>query len=120
MNDTQTPRTDDASIQFFDGQKASFILNEMAQLERELTALTEQRDRLAEAPIRQKEIAIGLTDRDNLDIRVDWINALRTIVSRRMPKNKSGMSMISDIDLMLANDDERTEALEKIKAKYKL
>ena len=90
------------------------------QLERELTALTEQRDRLAEAPIRQEEIAIGLTDRDNLDIRVDWINALRTIVSRRLPKNKSGMSLISDIDLMLADDDERIEALEKIKAKYKL
>ena len=70
--------------------------------------------------IRQQEIAIGLTDRDNLDIRVDWINALRTIVSRRLPKNKSGMSLISDIDLMLANDDERAEALKKIKAKYKL
>jgi len=89
-------------------------------LEEELTAVTEQRDRLAEASIRQKEIAIGLTDRDNLDIRVDWINALRTIVSRRLPKNKSGMSLISDIDLMLADDDERTEALKKIKAKYKL
>ena len=70
--------------------------------------------------IRQQEIDIGLMDRDNLDIRVDWINALRTIVSRRLPKNKSGMSLISDIDLMLADDDERTEALEKIKTKYKL
>ena len=70
--------------------------------------------------VRQQEIAIGLTDRDNLDIRVDWINTLRTIVSRRMPKNKSGMSMISDVDLMLADDDERAEALEKIKVKYKI
>jgi hypothetical protein len=41
MNDTPTPRTDE--------RKASFALDTIRQLETELTAVTEQRDRLAEA-----------------------------------------------------------------------
>ena len=40
MNDTPTPRTDE--------RKASFALDTIRQLETELTAVTEQRDRLAE------------------------------------------------------------------------
>ena len=41
MNDTPTPRTDE--------RKASFALDTIRQLETELTAVTEQRDRLAVA-----------------------------------------------------------------------
>lgn len=43
---TDTPRTDEQHAQF---QMGGFTLDFARQLERELTAVTEQRDRLAEA-----------------------------------------------------------------------
>jgi len=65
--------------------------------------------------IRKKEKNIGLLDKDNMALRVKWVNALRAIVGATMPKNKSGMSLVSDIDLILASDEQRVAALEKIK-----
>lgn len=63
--------------------------------------------------IRDAEIEAGIHDRDNLALRVKWINALRTIVSRRVPKNKTGSPLVSDIDLLTASSEERLEALVK-------
>jgi len=65
--------------------------------------------------IRPKEEAAGLLDKANIALRVKWVNALRTIVGSTMPKNKSGVSLVSDIDLILASDEQRLMALEKIK-----
>jgi hypothetical protein len=50
---TDTPRTDEQHAQF---QMGGFTLDFARQLERELTAVTEQRDRLAEAMTRIKNI----------------------------------------------------------------
>ena len=61
------------------------------------------------------EQALGLLDKNNLQLRVKWVNALRTIVGSSMPKNKSGCPLVSDIDLILASDKDRFAALEKIK-----
>jgi len=51
--DTPTPRTDDSETRVRKNGFSSLIeycyANDMAKLERELTAVTEQRDRLAEA-----------------------------------------------------------------------
>ena len=77
-----------------------------AQLKAALTSLYNVRD---------QEEAIGLLDRTNTALRVRWVNALRTIVGAEMPKNKSGVSLVSDIDLILASDEQRLAALEKIK-----
>jgi hypothetical protein len=64
--------------------------------------------------IREQEVAAGLLDKSNLAMRVKWVNALRTIVGADCPKNKSGVSLVSDIDLILATDNQRIAALEKI------
>lgn len=61
------------------------------------------------------EQTLGLLDKNNLQLRVRWVNALRTIVGSSMPKNKSGCPLVSDIDLILASDEDRFAALEKIK-----
>ena len=61
--------------------------------------------------LREAEIALGIHDTDNLELRVKWINALRMVVSRRCPKNNSGSPMVSDIDLLTASEGERCEAL---------
>ena len=61
------------------------------------------------------EQGVGLLDKNNLQLRVKWVNALRTIVGSSMPKNKSGCPLVSDIDLILASDADRFAALEKIK-----
>jgi len=61
------------------------------------------------------EQGVGLLDRNNLQLRVRWVNALRVIVGSSMPKNKSGCPLVSDIDLILASDEDRFAALEKIK-----
>lgn len=53
MNETETetptPRTDEAYKIWHDTHHASEILNRMMKLERDLTAVTKQRDALAEA-----------------------------------------------------------------------
>jgi hypothetical protein len=61
------------------------------------------------------EQGVGLLDKNNLQLRVRWVNALRAIVGSSMPKNKSGCPLVSDIDLILASDEDRFAALEKIK-----
>lgn len=76
----------------------------------------------------QREIASGLrlenppdlsateyvpcTDSALLLKKIEWVNALRAVVSRRMPRNKCGVPIISDVDLLLATESEREEALE--------
>jgi len=77
--------------------------------------LERERDGLRENTIRPKEEAAGLLDKANIALRVKWVNALRAIVGSTMPKNKSGVSLVSDIDLILASDEQRLMALEKIK-----
>lgn len=71
----------------------------------------------------EKEIASGLRPAEYPDLsnepwkskpnsmRVKWVNKLRDIVARRMPKNKMGWPVVSDVDLLLATEDEREEAL---------
>jgi hypothetical protein len=56
---------------------------------------------------------LGVKDRSNNILRVKWVNNLRTIVSRRMPKNKSGTALTSDVDLLLANPEEIAESILK-------
>lgn len=60
------------------------------------------------------ETALGIHDKEQLEVRVKWVNKLRAIVARRMPKSKSGVSLVSDIDLILAKLEERQEALNYI------
>lgn len=57
------------------------------------------------------EKRVGLHDKANLELRIDWVNALREIVGRRMPTNKLGKPVTSDIDLLMAETSERIEAL---------
>lgn len=52
--------------------------------------------------------------REDRGPRVKWVNKLREIVARRMPRNKMGTPMVSDVDLLFATDGERKEALESI------
>lgn len=59
----------------------------------------------------QLEKRVGLHDKGNLELRIDWVNALREIVGRRMPTNKLGKPVTSDIDLLMAETSERIEAL---------
>lgn len=48
--------------------------------------------------------------RDNTELRVKYLNALRRIVARRCPKNKSGMSLVSDFHQLDATAAEHAEA----------
>ena len=59
----------------------------------------------------------GLMERENHLIRIKWSNSLRKIVGRRCPTNKAGASLVSDIDIALATESERLEALKAIKPK---
>ncbi len=61
----------------------------------------------------------GIHDPANLDIRVKYINTLREIVGRRMPKNKSGSPLTSDVDLLMAENEEIREALLRTIKKWK-
>jgi hypothetical protein len=54
---------------------------------------------------------LGLHDRSRPALRVKWINALRMVVSRRMPKNHVGAALVSDVDLMTAEPLEVAEAI---------
>ena len=67
----------------------------------------------------EKAQSLGLHNRDNHALRIKWVNALRAIVSRRMPKNKMGATIISDVDLLTASPAERLEALLKAVGKWK-
>lgn len=59
------------------------------------------------------EEKMGLHNRVNTSIRVKWVGHLHSIVARRCPLNKVGSPLVSDIDKMFANCEERAEALLK-------
>lgn len=68
------------------------------------------------------EEKLGLHKEDTpeeMQFRIDWVNHLRTIVGRRMPKNKIGNPITSDIDLLLATIPERIEALLRATKKWR-
>jgi hypothetical protein len=67
--------------------------------------------------LHQLHVEAGLWERNNFELRVKWMNALRKIVDRRTPVNKAGSHLTSDIDVALATQEEHLEALEKIKPK---
>ena len=67
--------------------------------------------------IRRQLEELGLTDRSNHAIRVRWVNTLRKIVDRRMPVNKMGSPMTTDVDVLLATHAEHIEALETLYGK---
>jgi len=60
------------------------------------------------------EQAAGLHDRTNVELRVRWVNKLRQLVGLTMPKNASGVALVSDIDLILADPKFRLQALQFI------
>ena len=62
---------------------------------------------------------IGLHDKDKFALRVKWINNLRKIVDRRMPLNKMGSPMTTDVDLMTANSEEVAESILRTMNKWK-
>jgi hypothetical protein len=64
--------------------------------------------------IRQMQEELGLTDRNNLAIRVRWVNALRKLVDKRMPVNKMGSPTTTDVDVLLATEDEHLEVLKTL------
>lgn len=64
--------------------------------------------------IRRMQEDLGLTDRNNHALRVRWVNTLRKLVDKRMPVNKMGSPMTTDVDVLLATEDEHLEALETI------
>jgi len=45
--------------------------------------------------------------------KVKYLNALRDIVAEKCPKNKVGVSLVSDFDLITAEADEHVRALVK-------
>lgn len=71
----------------------------------------------------EKQISLGLRPATYSDLsaqpwkpvanaaRVKYVNALRSVVARRMPKNKMGWPVVSDVDLLLADEWEVEEAL---------
>ena len=64
--------------------------------------------------LREAEIASGIYCRKNSKARVRWVNALHRIVARRCPTNAAGSKVVSDVDVLLASEDERLEALEHL------
>ena len=58
-----------------------------------------------------------LTDKKNLSLRVKWINSLRSLMAIDAPKNKSGVALISDIDLVLSSEEQKLQAFTNIKIK---
>ena len=61
--------------------------------------------------IRQRQEELGLTDRNNHALRVRWVNSLRKLVDKRMPVNKMGSPMTTDVDVLLATEEEHLEVL---------
>lgn len=52
------------------------------------------------------------------ELRVKYLNALRAIVARRCPKNKTGASLVTDYDLVNAEAWEHAETLVKVTGKW--
>lgn len=65
------------------------------------------------------EKTLCLHDRNNVGMRVAWINAVRDEVAPRCPKNKVGAPLVSDVDVMLATNQERATGLAKALQKLK-
>lgn len=64
--------------------------------------------------IRAQLKQLGIHDPANVELRVKFINTLRSIVDRRMPKNKAGSPLTSDVDVFMAEDSEIEEAILKV------
>jgi hypothetical protein len=64
--------------------------------------------------IRQRQEELGLTDRNNHALRVRWVNALRKLVDKRMPTNRMGSPMTTDVDVLLATEEEHLEVLKTL------
>lgn len=47
------------------------------------------------------------------ELRVKWVNTLRSVCGRRCPKNKAGHRIVSDVDLLFAEATELREVLLK-------
>lgn len=62
----------------------------------------------------QAEAAIGLHDKANLDLRIEWVSQVRLAVAHKCPRNKLGQPLVSDIDVALASLAERTQALQAL------
>lgn len=56
---------------------------------------------------------VGIHDRNNLQLRVKWVNNLRKVVAVDCPKNNIGAPIVSDIDLINATAAQRAEAFLK-------
>ena len=54
----------------------------------------------------------------SVDLRVKWINNLRSVVARKCPKNKMNVPIVSDVDLLFAEASELLEALVKTIGKW--
>lgn len=61
--------------------------------------------------IRQRQEELGLMDRNNHALRVRWVNSLRKLVDKRMPVNKMGSPLTTDVDVLLATEEEHLEVL---------
>lgn len=79
--------------------------------------------------ITEKQISLGLRPAKYFDrssttfdplsdpscgLKVKYVNALRAVVAKRMPRNRCGVPIVSDVDLLLADEWEIEEALSKI------
>ena len=68
--------------------------------------------------LRTLAIKLGLHNRAEHGIRVKWINNLRKIVDRRIPKNKAGSALTSDVDLLNCSSEEMAESILKTFSKW--
>ena len=66
------------------------------------------------------EMVVGLHERSNIALRVAWINAVRDEVAPGCPKNKVGAPLVSDVDVMLATNQQRATGLAKALAKLRV
>lgn len=46
--------------------------------------------------------------------KVEYLNTLRAIVGERSKKNKAGIALVSDFDLIVAEPNEHAQALAKV------
>lgn len=49
-----------------------------------------------------------------LAMRVDYMNALRKAVSHRCPRNKLNVPLVTDFDMLTADEGEKMEALKAV------
>jgi hypothetical protein len=56
--------------------------------------------------------SLNLRDRNNLQVRVFWVADLRALVSKRMPRNKVGAPLTTDVDVLLATPEELKQSFD--------